>query len=110
MSMLFGTSGIGQQSTFSVVPAGQCPEVTLVLILVARVVKVDELFQALDVTVVKELLLEVRSGASVVGHCGGVMATLRADATCIWPSTVGILGPGRVRVGGGTEPAPEESS
>src|SRR6267143_2559516 len=28
MSILFGTSGIGQQSTFSVVPAGQCPEVT----------------------------------------------------------------------------------
>ena len=29
MSMLFGTSGIGQQFTFSVVPAGQWPEVTL---------------------------------------------------------------------------------
>src|SRR6266852_8017809 len=29
MSMLFLTSGIGQQSTFSVFPAGQCPEVTL---------------------------------------------------------------------------------
>src|SRR5467141_3270434 len=29
MSMLLGTSGIGQQSTFSVVPVGQCPEVTL---------------------------------------------------------------------------------
>src|ERR1700730_1603256 len=28
-SRLFGTSGIGQQSTFSVVPAGQCPDVTL---------------------------------------------------------------------------------
>jgi hypothetical protein len=26
--MLFGTSGIGQQFTFSVVPAGQCPDVT----------------------------------------------------------------------------------
>jgi hypothetical protein len=29
VSMLLGTSGFGQQSTFSVVPAGQCPEVTL---------------------------------------------------------------------------------
>src|SRR5260370_37465578 len=29
MSSLFLTSGIGQQSTFSVFPAGQCPEVTL---------------------------------------------------------------------------------
>ena len=29
MSMLFGTSGIGQQSTFSVFPAGQLPDVTL---------------------------------------------------------------------------------
>src|SRR6267378_17541 len=28
MSRLFLTSGIGQQSTFSVVPFGQCPEVT----------------------------------------------------------------------------------
>src|ERR1700730_18650650 len=28
MSMLFLTSGIGQQSTFSVVPFGQCPDVT----------------------------------------------------------------------------------
>src|SRR5438477_8536730 len=28
MSRLLGTSGIGQQSTFSVLPAGQCPEVT----------------------------------------------------------------------------------
>jgi hypothetical protein len=28
MSILFGTSGIGQQVTFSVVPAGQFPEVT----------------------------------------------------------------------------------
>src|SRR5713101_2381908 len=29
MSILFGTSGIGQQSTFSVFPGGQCPDVTL---------------------------------------------------------------------------------
>src|SRR6266850_1974614 len=29
MSRLFLTSGTGQQSTFSVVPAGQCPDVTL---------------------------------------------------------------------------------
>src|SRR6266478_1947065 len=28
VSILFLTSGIGQQSTFSVVPAGQCPDVT----------------------------------------------------------------------------------
>src|SRR5712692_5494902 len=28
MSRLLGTSGIGQQSTFSVFPGGQCPEVT----------------------------------------------------------------------------------
>src|SRR5579862_7256753 len=29
ISILFRTSGIGQQFTFSIVPAGQCPEVTL---------------------------------------------------------------------------------
>jgi hypothetical protein len=29
MSMLLGTSGFGQQFTFSTVPVGQCPEVTL---------------------------------------------------------------------------------
>src|SRR6202140_1150820 len=29
MSRLFGTSGLGQQFTFSIVPAGQFPEVTL---------------------------------------------------------------------------------
>src|SRR5437588_1843985 len=29
LSILFGTSGLGQQFTFSVVPGGQCPEVTL---------------------------------------------------------------------------------
>src|ERR1700730_3840876 len=29
MSSLFLTSGIGQQVTFSIVPFGQCPEVTL---------------------------------------------------------------------------------
>src|SRR6266436_1470206 len=28
MSILFLTSGIGQQVTFSIVPAGQCPDVT----------------------------------------------------------------------------------
>src|SRR5437867_12453678 len=28
MSILFLTSGLGQQSTFSVVPGGQCPDVT----------------------------------------------------------------------------------
>src|SRR6266481_2913620 len=28
-------------------------------------------------------------GASVVGHCGGTMATLRAEDVCIWPSEVG---------------------
>ena len=28
MSMLFGTSGIGQQVTLSIVPGLQCPEVT----------------------------------------------------------------------------------
>jgi len=61
-------------------------------LLVSRVVEVNELFQALDVTVVKELLLEVRAGASVLGHCGGVMATLRAEDTCIVPSTIGACG------------------
>ena len=29
ISILFGTSGLGQQFTFSIVPSGQCPEVTL---------------------------------------------------------------------------------
>jgi len=59
MSILFGTSGIGQQFTFSIVPAGQCPEVTLNGINVAGIVEVYELFQALDVAIVKKLLLEV---------------------------------------------------
>jgi len=37
VSRLFLTSGIGQQSTFSVVPDGQCPEVTGLAKLVSRV-------------------------------------------------------------------------
>jgi len=37
MSILFLTSGIGQQSTLSVVPDGQCPEVTGLAKLVSRV-------------------------------------------------------------------------
>jgi hypothetical protein len=64
---------------------------------VARVVEMHELFQALDVATVKELLWKYGIGlpfasnwsASVVGHCGGVMATFRAVITCIWPSTLG---------------------
>jgi hypothetical protein len=72
---------------------------------VARVIAVDELLQALDVAVVKELLLEIGPGASVVGHCGGVTATLRAVITCIWPSVVGanFL---QVIFGLGQEPGP----
>ena len=43
--------------------------------------------------------------ASVVGHCGGVMATLRAVATWNWPSTLGANGI-QFEFGLGAEPGP----
>ena len=78
-----GTSGLGQQSTFSVVPGGQCPEVTSNAKDVARIVEVDELLQALDVAVVKELLLEVRPGrlgGGTLWRCHGHIARRRRPA------------------------------
>jgi len=69
MSSLFFTSAIGQQSTFSVVPAGQVPgSYSGKRKSVSGVIEVHQLLQALDVAVMEELLLEVRPGASVVGH------------------------------------------
>ena len=117
MSMLFLTSGIGQQFTFPSFLPGSVREVTLIRIHVARIVEMDELLQALDVAVVKELLLEVRyrlpsvRPASVVGHCGGVMATLRAVRHLhLAVDRRRKLYPIRVRIGGGSEAASEESS
>ncbi len=76
---------------------------------VARVVEVDELLQALDVAVVKELLLEVRAGRLGGGtpwRCHSYIARRRdleltVDSWC-------KLSPSPVRVGGGTEAASEE--
>src|SRR5215469_9255665 len=87
------------------------PGSDVVLIFIARVVEVDELLQALDVAVMKELLLKVR--ARGLGR-----RTLRwrhSNITCrsylhLAVGTWGKLGPGRVRVGGGTETTPQESS
>ena len=49
---------------------------------IPRVIEVDEFLQALHIAIMKERLLEF-------GQLGGVIATLRADDTCIWPSTLG---------------------
>ncbi len=80
-------------------------------IYVAGVVKVNELFQALDVAVVKEFLLEVRPGrlgARTLWRCHSHIARRRrlhlaVDSWC-------KLSPSYIRVGPGTETASEESS
>jgi len=72
---------------------------------IACVVEVHELLQALDVPIVEELLLEVRAWRLGVGHCGGVMATLRAVDTWNWPSTLGASCV-HVEFGLGAEPKP----
>jgi len=61
--VLFGTSGIGQQSTFSVVLPAQCPEsdIEMYAVTFRECCRSGEVLQALDVAVVKEFLLELRS-------------------------------------------------
>src|SRR5258707_3336142 len=79
--------------------------------LVARIVEVDELFQALDVPVVKEPLLEVRprrlGGRTLWGRhshiAHGRHLKLAVDSWC-------KFSPSYIRVGAGTEAASEESS
>src|SRR5579862_8518954 len=83
-----------------------------VRVYVARVVEVNELFQALDVSIVEELLLEIGSGcfraACALGWCQGYIASgghlhLPVDRGC-------ILRPTRVGVGSRTETASEEAA
>src|SRR5437868_4949326 len=76
---------------------------------VAGVVEVDQLLQALDIAVVKELLLEVRPGrlgSGTLWRCHSHIARRRdlelaVDSWC-------KSSPARVRVGSGTETASEE--
>src|SRR6266478_7886921 len=81
-----------------------------VCILIARIVEMYELLQALNVAVVKEPLLEVGPGgfgSRTLWRCQCHVARrnhlhLAVDRWCVLPPT-------HVRVGTGTEPAPEES-
>src|ERR1700746_621388 len=71
--------------------------------LVARVVEVDELLQAFDITVVKELFLEVRPGcfgSGALWWCHSHIARRRHLHLAV--GSWGKLYPGRVRVGSGT--------
>src|SRR6266550_5312686 len=77
---------------------------------VARVVEVDELLQALDVAVVKELLLEIRPGrlgGGTLWRCHSHVARRRHlhHAVVKWCKS----SPTCVRAGPGTETASEES-
>src|SRR6266446_5393746 len=81
--------------------------------LVARVVEMDELLQALDVAVVKELLLEVRLpgagfGGGTLWRRHGHIAHRRHLLPAVHPRCQ--LRPSRVRVGGGAEAASEEGA
>src|SRR5215469_12495652 len=79
--------------------------------LVACVVEVDKLLQAFDVTVMKELLLEVgprRLGSGALRRCHRHIARRRHLHLAV--GSWGKFCPGRVRVGGGTGTASEESS
>src|SRR5258705_5062979 len=78
---------------------------------VARIVEVDELLQALDVAVVKELLLEVRPwrlGGGTLWRRQSNIARRRHLHLAV--NTRSKLCPVRVRVGPGAEAASEESS
>src|SRR6266566_1548388 len=80
-------------------------------IYVACVVEVDELLQALDIAIVKELLLEVRPGrlgGGTLWRCHSHIARRRNLHLAVgkWCK----LSPSYVRVGGGTETASEEGS
>jgi hypothetical protein len=80
-------------------------------IYVARVVEVDELLQALDVAVVKELLLKVkpgRLGGGTLWRCHSDIARRRHLHFAVVKRCK--LSPTRVRAGPGTETASEKSS
>ena len=77
----------------------------VVRIEIARIVEVHELLEALDVPLWKNSFWKYGPGASVVGHCGGVMATSRAVDTWNWPSTLGASGV-QLEFGLGAEPNP----
>src|SRR5260370_4231260 len=87
------------------------PGSDVVLIFVARVVEVDELLQALDVAVMKELLLEVRPrclGRRTLRWRHSRIARRRHLHLAI--GTRSKLCPGRVWVGSGTRTASQERS
>jgi hypothetical protein len=76
---------------------------------VARIVEVDELLQALDVAVVKELLLEVRPGrlgGGTLWRCHRHISRRRDLELAV--DTWSKLCPKRIRIGGGTETASKE--
>src|SRR5260370_3273945 len=80
--------------------------------LVARVVKVYELLQALEIAVVKEPLLEIRSragfGGGTIWRCHGHIARTRYLHLAV--DTLRELCPIRVRVGPRSQAASEEGS
>src|SRR5260370_11056169 len=79
-----------------------------VRILVARIIEMNELLQALNVAVVEKTLLEVGPG----GFGGGTLRRCHRDVARRSHLHLGIhswcvLSPADVRVCGGNEPAPE---
>ena len=109
--MLFRNLGHGPAVYFFSRSCRAVPGSYVVLVFVARVVEVDELLQALDVAVMKELLLEVRPwclGRRTLRWRHSNIA--RSSHLHLAVGTRGKLCPGRVWVGGGTETAPEECS
>src|SRR4029077_11119344 len=77
---------------------------------VARVVEVDELLQALDVAVVKELLLEVRPGrlgGGTLWRCHSDIARRRHLHFAVVKRCK--FSPSSIRAGPGTETASQES-
>src|SRR5258708_11277866 len=81
-----------------------------VRILVARIVEMYELLQALNVAVVKEALLEVRTG----GFGGGTLRRCHRDvarrshlhfAVDSWC----VMSPTDIRIGAGTQPPPQKN-
>src|SRR5258708_40010785 len=72
MSMLFGTSGIGQQSTFFGLSFRTVSRGDLERVHIARIVEMNELLETLDVAIVEELFLEIgpgRLGGGTLRRC-----------------------------------------
>src|SRR5258708_21019670 len=85
-------------------------ESDLVCILIARIVEMYELLQALNVAVVKESLLEVGPGgfgSRTLWRCQCHVA--RRNHLHLAVDRWRVLPPTHVRVGAGTEPPPEEN-